>query len=310
MPVLCEAATAGPLGKRYGPVPEHHLVRMSAFVRDINAYGDRYGVRAIDRARLLAHYPLFKLAWLALSRTGRWARLAELTLRPFRHYEIRHRIQGVSGEHTLAMPFELFGLESFAEVFLHNEYDFPWRRGDIHTFVDLGANVGMASLYLLMRYPVRFGVTVEANPSLIGALRRRLDPFKSHVAIVNAAVVGRETPTGVPFAVAPNHRLSSVTASEQGRAPITVGAVTLSQVLDQYNMRHADLLKMDVEGAEFDVMQFDSGALQRFRYLAVEVHGKRTERAGFLTSLADLGFQMERGSETADSVTVLAERGS
>jgi FkbM family methyltransferase len=243
----------------------------------INDYSERFGLSARDRRRLLLSYPLIRVA--ARGRQG-----------PAR--EIPHTIMGTF---PAALPLAPHDFSSFAEIFFQDEYRLDT---EIRSFVDLGANIGMASLYFCTKGATR-GIAVEANPTLISQLQGRL--ANCPVAIENAAVTGRDDPAGACFGVASNHRLSAI-ATDGVRVP----AVCLETLLDRHGIEHADLLKMDIEGAEFDVLATGRDALRRFDRLFVEIHGDRREE--FKHGLRDCGFTTEDRGASAESLTVYAHR--
>jgi FkbM family methyltransferase len=279
---------------------------MSQFLTQISCYSDRYRLNRLDRVKLLIHYPLFKLAYLADSRDDVISRVASAALRPVRGYSVRHVIAGVGGRLAVAVPVDPSGFASFSEIFFRDEYDVACDQISIDTLVDLGGNVGMASLFLMSNFSIRRALIVEANPVLREAIRRQLMSVDATVTIENAAVVGRTSPDGVDFAVAANHRLSSVGGSS-GNC-VTVPAYGLSDLLDRHGIGSADLLKMDIEGSEFDVLREDHEGLLRFRQILVEVHGEPDTRQQFLAGLTQLGFEVTVRTETVRALVAFASR--
>lgn len=279
---------------------------MSRFLDQINMYGDRYQISRIDRLKLLAHYPLFKFAWLANARDDVVGRMASAVLRPAGDYAVRHTIASADGRLAITAPVDPYGFASFAEIFLQDEYEFSDDRISVDTLVDLGGNVGMAALYLMSHFPIRRALIIEANPLLISTIRRRLANVDATVTVENAAVVGHTSSAGISFAIAANHRLSSVEGSGDNR--VTVPAYGLSDLLDRHGIVSADLLKMDIEGSEFDILKEDSEGLLRFRYIFVEVHGPLDTRHRFVAELGELGYEVTIHTETEAALVAFASR--
>jgi FkbM family methyltransferase len=152
--------------------------------------------------------------------------------------------------------------EILEEIFVDLAYgrELPARA---ETIVDLGSNIGLSALYFLARYPHARVLAVEPNPTLIGRLRRNLGTT--------------EQVTIAPVAVADRHgeaRLIVPSASWSGRLGPgpghTVPTVTLDSLLREHGFAAVDVLKFDIEGAEFDVLAVSD--LSRVHLLVGELH--------------------------------------
>src|SRR4051812_18907371 len=60
--------------------------------------------------------------------------------------------------------------------------------GSPRLIIDAGANIGMASLYLLNRYPSVKVVAVEPDPDTFELCKKNLSPFQDRVVLVKGAV--------------------------------------------------------------------------------------------------------------------------
>ena len=72
---------------------------------------------------------------------------------------------------------------------------------------------------------------------------------------------------------------------------VRVPAVTLRQLLDDHELDRVDLLKMDIEGAEFEIMS-DPEIIGRFRYMFIEIHGDIEKRDRFIGYVRSAGFEI------------------
>jgi FkbM family methyltransferase len=163
--------------------------------------------------------------------------------------------------------------------------------------LDCGANIGLASLWLTGRFPDARVTAFEPDPALCAILRRNLRVNgRSRVEVVAAAVWSAKG--RLPFRPdgADSGALAAVTMNEGGAA-IEVDAERLREWIAREPI---DLLKLDVEGAELDVLRDCADVLGRVGALHVEVHdfavGERRlpacldllHRAGFACTLAEL----------------------
>lgn len=160
--------------------------------------------------------------------------------------------------------------------------------------LDCGAHIGLASLFFGQCYP---GCTIdafEADPRLACMAADNLKAFGLGRAIVHAKAVWVHD-HGVPFASSGDDA-GHVAASGEGGP--TVPSVRLRDWITAD--RRVSLLKMDVEGAEYELFADCADALDRVDSMVVEVHhladnhGRvgdilhRLSTAGFEYMLVDL----------------------
>ena len=70
------------------------------------------------------------------------------------------------------------------------------------------------------------------------------------------------------------------------------GRRAVCSCLAQNIYKEVDLLKMDIEGSEFDVLKNDAYVFKRFKYICIELHGSMEERDSFRTSIKSIGFKI------------------
>jgi FkbM family methyltransferase len=142
-----------------------------------------------------------------------------------------------------------FGL--FCEIFRSEAYEqsLPEKANVIF---DLGANVGVAALYLRLRYPESAIYCFEPDPSNVRRLRNQA-VMTGNIRVYNVALWSSNE--SLSFYVDP-HRgsLSSVSSVHDRQQKINVEARTLDSLLQEENIREIDLLKFDIEGAEEEVL--------------------------------------------------------
>lgn len=207
-------------------------------------------------------------------------RLRQLSLASPRYRPGRFRfsfgeIEYVDAE-TLAIQYQ--------EIFRDKLYDFS--TAETRPFiVDCGGNIGLSVIRFKQLYPDCEIICYEADPKICDVLRGNLGALGySDVKVESAAVW---TNSGTAKFV--------VEGGEGGRlaaeGTLTVPAVRLADQI----ARKVDLLKMDIEGAEWAVLDDlgRSGALRHVRNLIVEFHGWTKEGrtlGNILTSLVEFGF--------------------
>lgn len=141
--------------------------------------------------------------------------------------------------------------------------------------VDVGANAGGFSLIFATRKtPIKKIAAVEMNPLTYSRMRLNLlTNFGPKAVPLNAAIGGCSMNLSVPFSSGGtgDHIKMVLKASD---CAFSVPMLTLDELLDsEFNGQTIDLIKMDIEGAEWDVLK--SGKCTRLRdcrFLIIEVH--------------------------------------
>jgi FkbM family methyltransferase len=124
---------------------------------------------------------------------------------------------------------------------------------DLRVAVDVGANIGLASLYFLSRNRTAFVYSYEPVPRNVETLRLNTAPFAQRIDITQAAVATR---SGIAeFRIEPTGKFGGLTARYDER--IEVPCVAINDVLDRVLTAHGeiDCLKLDVEGMENELLR-------------------------------------------------------
>jgi FkbM family methyltransferase len=202
--------------------------------------------------------------------------------RPFR------AIVKLGPRHQTELLLRTFNGDLFVlfEVLAEESYHIPeelLRRESVRVILDCGANIGLTSLYLAVRYPNAQIYSVEPDSSNFELLcvNSRHEP---RITPLRAAVVGQ-----------PRDRVYMTTNTEAWRSHIAedgkgagVQAVTVEEICARYQLSKIDLLKMDIEGEEVNV--FARGEfLHKVRFVIVELHGEY-DYAEFATDMAARGL--------------------
>lgn len=173
------------------------------------------------------------------------------------------------------------------------------------TFVDIGANVGYyACLASKLVGPSGQVHAIEASPIIFRQLNDNLDlNAASNVRTYNAAVLDRRTTVGVyqPRGWEWNTGATSVVRHSAGmHVEAHVDALPLDKIVKPHDLFGARLIKIDVEGAEWFVVQGLKELLRRFspetEWLIEITPTDVTENGGSVAELigvfASAGYQM------------------
>ncbi len=174
-------------------------------------------------------------------------------------------------------------IQSIREVLMDEVYRPPFSTRP-RVVVDLGANIGLTSLYYARRFRPTVLVAVEPDPANARLARRNLEPCGA--SLIEAAI-GPED--GVAwFDSSRDSNLGSVASSQSGSQ---VQMVSMSTLIETSGIETIDLLKMDIEGGEQALLTGDTAWLSSVNAIVAEFHPSVVDYAGLVQVLVDSGFR-------------------
>ena len=149
------------------------------------------------------------------------------------------------------------------------------------TVIDLGANIGLATLYFANAYPEAKLFSVEAEASNFSMLEKNLSGLirAKRCDALLAAVWSNDGIVFQTFSAPQKHDLNQF--GERGESSRSVQAVSMQTVLDRSGFNQVDLLKVDIEGGETALFQGDLSWLDRVKAIAIEFHGSSRAETRF-----------------------------
>jgi glycosyl transferase, family 25 len=167
---------------------------------------------------------------------------------------------------------------TFGQVFANFEYDSPCLPPTASTIVDLGANIGLATLYFGARYPQASILSVEPDADNFGVLLRNTQSLQQRVHRYQAAIWTHDGQINLRTEDDTNRSLGAwgiqVTASPSPGQK-SVPCYRLATILDLAGFSAVDILKIDIEGAELEL--FSEGiddCLSRIQMIIIETHDR------------------------------------
>jgi len=154
--------------------------------------------------------------------------------------------------------------------------------------LDLGAYIGLASVYFAERWPEARIIAVEPHPESFALLERNVAAYPQ-VRAVRAAVWDSRRRLGLvnPGETEWGYRFADAAPGAMGADALTIGDFLADARADD-----VVLVKLDVEGAEREALAASEGWMPRIRALMVEVHEGKAPgaRAALSGALARHGF--------------------
>jgi FkbM family methyltransferase len=149
------------------------------------------------------------------------------------------------------------------------------------TIIDVGANIGLATLYFANIYPKSRIVSVEPAASNFAVLQLNTAALRQQQRnqIINAAAWSHDGEVSLGSSKPGGHDLYQFT--EDPARPQKVQALSMQSIYQRSGFQEVDLLKVDIEGAEVQLLQGDLSWLDHVRVVAIEFHGDSREDSGF-----------------------------
>lgn len=162
--------------------------------------------------------------------------------------------------------------------------------------IDAGAHIGLASIFFANIYPESTIISLEPETENFKLLCQNVNSYPSIIPI-NAALWKKK---GRVKLADPNlgnwgYRVSQLKPEDKiiEQQGTDVEAVTINDIIQEYNMDKVDILKMDVEGAEKEVFENTSEWIEKVDSIIIELHERLIEGCNRSFYNGTTGFDKE-----------------
>jgi FkbM family methyltransferase len=185
----------------------------------------------------------------------------------------------------------------FKQVFIHEQYNLP-AIDESRYIVDAGANIGLTSLYLLLRNPNAQVIAVEPDSENLAMAAENLAPFRDRCCLIQAAVWSQSGTIGISRGDYRDGRhWATRVETDLKSAAEEVPAMTIHEIMEVADFKRIDFLKMDIEGAELQVFRDgETSFLDNTLCCAVECHDQKCSSA-FGEAVHSHGFSVTEHRE-------------
>ena len=140
--------------------------------------------------------------------------------------------------------------------------------------VDAGAYIGDVSLYFLNRFPSARVVALEPSAANYALAQVNLEPYGDRARLLNRGLWSQSCTLNIAGEFTGAHLSSTDTGGER------IECVNVSQLMSSLSLPRIDILKLDIEGAETEVLLVNSDEwLAKTRMVIVEFHGAKIAAA-------------------------------
>lgn len=213
---------------------------------------------------------------------------------------------------VITLPYQAQSL--IKEIWDHQVYNqiYPIRSGDI--VFDVGANVGLFSIYAVVRGAAQV-YCFEPNPEIFVLLERNIrnNGLQDRISAFNIALGGKNglvdlfvANTGQIYAegsasTTPNYVAQLGKNVGSNFTTYQVSCSKLDDILEQLKLPMVDFMKMDCEGAEYEIINSTPAVtLNKIQRMAMETHGTCDSQKNICGLLSTKGYIIDRLVKTTE----------
>ncbi len=179
---------------------------------------------------------------------------------------------------------------------------------DARHILDLGGNVGLATLWFAWSYPGGQICTVEPIPDNLCVLRRNIQLNRATATVVAAAVGPSDGKAHFTLSEDPRQHSTSIAVLRTDKV-VEVDVLSVPSLMALMGWEDIDLLNIDIEGAEKEVLGGRPSWLMKVRCIIGEGHvGVGYTIEACRTDLEPMGFRVEQIESSDGAIIFLARR--
>jgi len=153
----------------------------------------------------------------------------------------------------------------FNEIYKHDiMYESP-------IIFDIGANIGLATLYFKFKHPNAKIYAFEPIPETVNILKKNTLVNNLKNVYVNPVAVGKEGELLFSYGGAGDTG-ASIQNEKDTKNIIKLKSISLSNFIKENNIEHIDLLKIDIEGGEIEVLSDIRDTFDKIDTIIMEWH--------------------------------------
>jgi FkbM family methyltransferase len=159
--------------------------------------------------------------------------------------------------------------------------------------IDLGANIGLASVYFAVKYDNVKIFSIEPDSGNFELSKRNLEKFikENRVSCMQGAVWNKNcqlvisNPNDDPVLFV----MEEASSVDQKN---TIPGMNMQKIIELSGFKTIDLLKIDVEGAEVEIFKSDLSWIKDVKAIAIEFHDESRTVCEFNKKIKECGFEI------------------
>lgn len=181
------------------------------------------------------------------------------------------------------------------EIFLFHIYDLPDFGKKDPTIIDIGANIGIATMRFKLKYPDSEVYCYEPYGPHFELLKQNILNSKfSNVFPFQLGIGGNKRHTKF-YLHAKNSGAHSIYPEELTYKTVEIDLIDLHEAIDNTRSGYCDLLKLDCEGAEYEIIKsMDRELAAKIRNIVYEATVDRYDPKELNSHLEQIGYKVEQ----------------
>lgn len=176
--------------------------------------------------------------------------------------------------HKVSLRVHSADITAYKQIFIYKEYDFS-TKSKPKIIVDLGANIGLTSVYFANKFPEARIIAIEPERNNFNELKRNTRDY-NNIETLNLAVWNEDgfielNDSGLGEM---GYTTNSVNSQSDPNTTSRVQALTINSLLSLLDIEFIDILKIDIEGAELELFQNTSSWLSNTKSIIIELHDR------------------------------------
>lgn len=161
----------------------------------------------------------------------------------------------------------------YKEIFIKGEYDVDFMNNFAPKIIfDFGANIGLTSLFFLKKYPLSKIIAIEPDKSNYSMLTKNTEMYQQIIAL-NKGVWYEDTVLSLIEDVSKGKwGITTEPTTNKSVNENVIPVLSVSSIIQQFNVDKINLLKIDIEGAEKMLFTKNIDWLQKVELIFIECH--------------------------------------
>ena len=154
-------------------------------------------------------------------------------------------------KHPIYLRNDTSDVETFYQIFDRMDYDLDYG-GTPKTIIDCGANAGFAAVYFKNKFPGSTIIAIEPEPANFKILSKNTEKYQD-VNCLNYGIWNKSTNLEIINEGKGNWGFSTHEVEYENEN--TIKAISIEEIMERYNLKQIDILKIDIEGSEKEMFE-------------------------------------------------------
>ena len=159
-------------------------------------------------------------------------------------------------------------IQVFTQIFINHEYNIVINE-EVKTIIDCGANIGLASLFFLSKFPEAKIIAVEPEGNNFHMLRQNMGNHKN-VICINKGIWSKTT--SLEITNFSRGEAGFIINESQSASDSTIQAISIDELINEFELKEIDILKIDIEGSEEQVFLEEPKWIKKVNIVFCEIH--------------------------------------